>query len=90
MIGIADSVSGDVSADGVDVINVGNVNVNVDDAVASALCLTSVVSNLSVSVSGSALAGSSFGTGLLGGGLNGVVSGLTTDVSVLANVLVLF
>jgi len=90
----AESTSRDSDQDQDGAINVGNINVGGDNLLANLACGASVLDNPTVAVLGSALGGSTLGTGLVAGpagilsGAPGfLLSGLTTDVSVVASAL---
>jgi hypothetical protein len=94
---IASSLSGDSDQDQDGAVNVGNINVGGNNLLANAFCQSDVLNGLAVSLIGPAYGASSLGSGLLGGpagilsgGPGFLLSGLTTDVQVLANVLVQF
>ena len=94
----ADSVSVNDTDDQFGGINLGNLGVDGGTAAANTLCQASVLDNLALSLVGPAFGGSSLGSELLSGGPLGLLSGapgyllsgLTADVRVLANVLVIF
>jgi len=68
----------------------GLVNVHADNAAANVLCQSEILNYLNASVLGASFGGSSLGSGLLTAGPGGLLTGLTADVNVLANVLVTF
>ena len=84
----SENSSGNDTGDQYGLVNAGNVSV--DNLGSNLLCQADILNNLTASVLGTSVGGGSFGSGLLTGGLGGLLSGLTTDVNVLANVLVLF
>lgn len=95
---IASSESGDSTQTQHGFVNVGNINLGLNNVLGNAFCQADVVNGLAVSLIGPALGGSSLGSGLLSGGPLGLLSGapeyllsgLTTDIRVLASVLVQF
>lgn len=94
----ADSVTVNDTGDQYGLVNLGNLNVDAGNLAANALCQASVLDGgLAVSVIGDALGGSALGTGFLSGPLGllsgapgYVLSGITTDINVLASVLLQF
>ena len=93
----ADSVTVNDTGDQAGLVNLGNLNVDAGNLAAKALCQASVLDGLALSVIGPAFGGSTLGTGLLSsplGLLSGapgyLLSGITTDVKVLASVLLQF
>ena len=93
----ADSVTVNETGDQYGLVNLGNLNVDAGNLAANALCQASVLDGLAVSVIGDAIGGSTLGTGFLSGPLGllsgapgYLLSGITTDIEVLASVLVQF
>jgi len=94
----ADSVTVNSTGDEYGLVNLGNLNVDAGNLAANALCQASVLDGgLAVSVIGDALGGSALGTGFLSGPLGllsgapgYLLSGITTDIDVLASVLLQF
>lgn len=81
-----DEDNGNCSATSTSGNQVGLVNVQADNLASNVLCQSEILNYLTVSVLGSSL-----GSGALGGGSGGLLSGpLTANIDVLARVLVLF
>jgi hypothetical protein len=93
----ADSVTVNDTGDQFGLVNLGNLNVDAGNLAANALCQVSVLDGPAVSVIGPAFGGSTLGTGflssplgLLSGAPGYLLSGITTDIDVLASVLLQF